>query len=239
MSEDSPLPPDIIVIGSRITGASNYVTLPSWTPYFYSIAGHDLPLFNGAQAIALVDDTSPNHLKRIVIDGIVQQFAENYDIIANIILSVDPNAAISIGNNQLMSGADLIASLRALQFHVTDKSYLPGYGGGNDGKIVEINWQILGRYNGRGQEGTNYLVLHEIAHNTVTGILTRSWMVNSQRDALAAGFNPGGYYGTNVFFHQQEAYANSIALAMANSLGVSILVAGEPGWPPHGFVQGF
>ncbi len=113
---------------------------------------------------------------------------------------------------------------------------MPGYGGANYGDRIEIRWSAFAGYVAWGQEGANYLIFHELAHNTPTGIVTRSFTLNQFRDT---GLPIEQYSAGNQHFEDQERFTNSIAAAMAASVGVSIEPPNATSWPRFGYMPGY
>ncbi len=238
-SNPPPLPIEIVVVANRLPGAINFGSLTSFNKYWSDLdpAQRDSTWQFGPYANLIVDNTPANDLKRQLIDAVVSQYAEFYANFRNLLSGIGSFTTIFVGLGEQMTGAQLLSKLDGMKTYITGRTYGNGYAGANYGDRFDIDFRQLAIYNRLGQEGINYLLLHEIAHNTETGILTRSWMVNSYRDTVANNTNVGEYAQGNSFFEGQEAYANTIAKNIADALGISITPAfsSAANWPPFGY----
>lgn len=173
----------------------------------------------------------------LVIEGYVEKLTNLIDF-----LQTHTGFIVSIGMSKYISGQELLDKVLGMRTLITGKSYAPGYAGANYGDRFEIDYKELQKYLMFGQEGINFLILHEVAHNTESGIETRSWMTNAFIDEVDAGTMAwDSYNGSNPYFVRQEAYTNSIAREMALSLSLSITPPNSDPttWPPNGYEASF
>lgn len=152
------------------------------------------------------------------------------DNLKSLLSILPPNQIIDLGNGYTVTVGWLLDKVTALKFEVYHKQFRgPGYGGANYGDRIEINDDVFIGYVHRDPYGTaygaNYLILHEIAHNTDAGRSSLSWNQNRFHDSYPSGT----FYGEgNLYFGIQEATANGIALSIANAIGISITSTAEP-----------
>lgn len=227
---------DIVVTSTRLYGIDPFQAFGSffWHTWMsLPSTSRDSEWLFGPYNPSIEDRTSPNHLKKVLIINSIQEFAERMTDLKERLSVLPSSMPVNIDGSLTMTVAELLAKLDSLKFIVVDKQYPAGYGGANYGSSIEIKWNTLSSYMSRDDYGFNYLVLHEIAHNTIAGIASRSWNVNQHRDngGTAATYTIG-----NQFFQRQEGQANTIARNMADSLGLMITSSNGPRFPPHGFV---
>ena len=228
---------DIVITARRIEDAFLQHTINNWLSNVWNNIPYNLrdpQWFYGPYSSHLEDYTSPNHLKRQLIDTAKADFIEHFEYVESLIDILDDNSLVSIANGQTISGLQLKEKIGSIKFIIVNTQFRDGYGGANFGDRVEINWQTFAGYVANGREGVAFLVFHEIAHNTPTGLATRSWTYNSFLDTHrpTEEFGPG-----NTFFQSQESFTNTIAKEMANSVGISIQPPSNPNFPAWGFAE--
>lgn len=143
------------------------------------------------------------------------------------------NAVITLANGQTITGAQVKAVWNSISFHVTTgMDYGAGRGGANSGGVVAIGATTVNGYAAFGSNGMNFLLAHEIAHNTAVGMAANQSFWGQH---LAAGGNTGNFMpGTTGFFEQNEIFANNTASLIATAAGLPIPV-GQSGFPTHGY----
>ncbi|PTQ65029.1 hypothetical protein C8J45_102387 [Sphingomonas sp. PP-CE-3G-477] len=237
-SNPTPLPIEIVIIVNRLPGAISYDSLSSFNQYWNNLdpSERDDTWQFGPYANLIVDNTSPRDLNRQLIDSVVSQFSEYYTQFRNLISGISSLQTIFGGLGEQITGNQLLSKLDGMRAYITGRTYGNGYAGANYGDRFDIDFRELAHYMMYGQEGINYLLLHKVSHNTQTGLLTRSWMVNSYQDTIANNTASGAYAKGNEFFEGQEAYTNTIAKNIADAIGISISPLNVySNWPPFGY----
>jgi len=164
---------------------------------------------------------------------------DRYVHIGNIVSGLSDTKDFDFGAVKI-SGADLKKAYFALQtIRVTDKAYPAGYGGMNHGSELEIALSTSAGY-GRisGQRGYDYLMLHEMTHNTRAGRAVVQQMFDRH---IANGGTAATYGAGNAEFEQQESMTNARALQLGRQTGIDFDPgnATNPSWfPRYGYYAG-
>ncbi|WP_153006909.1 hypothetical protein [Sphingomonas sanguinis] len=190
------LPPgsiEITVTAHRIPGAIQFPNLNMYYDYWLNLSNvnKDKQWLYGPFSDFVIDDTPLNHPKRGLINGIVSMYADMHGNLKSTIDQVSDYTYVPVGLGKFITGAELKEKFNGLKAVINDLNYPAGYAGANYGDRFEINWRALEGYVvNYDQAGVNYLILHELAHNTEPGVVSRSWMINSHKDAIQAGTIP-------------------------------------------------
>lgn len=169
--------------------------------------------------------------------GAITTYVERYNALRDIIASVPPNTPITLSPFDTITAGELLARFDSLSIlRITkDRSYRPGYAGANYGTSWEIDYKVLAGWNSRGVNYTQFLIMHEIAHNTITGVTSKDLLWSTlyaqyptlSRNELADKFILG-----NSLFESQEKTANTVA---ANAMrGIGLI---PPPDPTYGYAQ--
>jgi hypothetical protein len=142
------------------------------------------------------------------------------------------NAVIRMPDGSTMTGAEIKALWNSMSFHVTTGvNYGAGRGGANHGASVAISSETVNGYFAHGANGLNFLLLHEIAHNTAFARSSYNafWASHLAAGGTASNFHPG----TTGYFEQNERVANNVARILGAFARVAIPTGG--GFPTHGY----
>lgn len=104
------------------------------------------------------------------------------------------------------------------------------------GDTLFITIGTLNGYLGYGQNGINFLMLHEIAHNTQSTFAGAQQLFDAH---LKSGGTTATYNNGSTYFRQAEARANYVAsqIAAATNITLPPLSAGQGDlsvFPPYG-----
>lgn len=232
---------EIVVSATRIDNAA---LAPNWSAYvgIWDERGRpDQPWIHGPFSTIIQDKTSPTDPKRQLINSVIETFNDQLTQFKEILQSLSPNTNISIGDGRFITASALLGKLNSIQkIEVTGRTYAPGYGGKTFEDRIEIHYKTIAYYVVHGQEGLNFLILHELAHNTETGIIARSKQFNTYLDLNPSDIEGVGYKAGNPQFEQQERYTNLIAKEMARTAGIAIpSPLNFPNFPPFGYASEF
>jgi len=147
------------------------------------------------------------------------------------------SATYQFGPVQL-TGAEIKSAFFALQrISVTDNIYRPGYGGENHGAELMIGVTTAAGWGVHGEGGYNFIMLHEMVHNSVPGraLSQQMWDRHVQNGGTVAS------YGANsAYFEQQEAMTNTLTKQIGDQIGVNVnsTTPNSPGYPRYGYYSG-
>lgn len=131
------------------------------------------------------------------------------------------NAVIQLAPGQTLTGAQFKQMWNAMTFMVRPISgLLPGYTGSNVNGHVTITPASTQGYLNWHQPGSNFLFLHELAHNTAPAVAYYKSLFTAHENA---GGTTASFSGSNPRFLENERYTNAVALSISKSLKLDIL----------------
>lgn len=133
-------------------------------------------------------------------------------------------------DGRTITGAEIKAIWNNMSFKVTHNVfYGDGRAGANVNGVVSINAAAITGYAAHGAAGTNYLMLHEIAHVTPAGQAYDAKFLSDYKSRT--GDKEATLYGPAANeFKDNERYANEIARIVSTGTLLSFMPA-----PPHGY----
>ena len=164
-----------------------------------------------------------------VKDALKAQIAHNYDLVHAL-----PDTYLYDINGQIMMGSEIKTLFDGQHWTLSNMTSLAqGYSGSNvfDGATgqfnVTINYASALGYMQNGADGIDYLIFHEMAHNTYQGVNThasqyQAWWNRSGHDASFDDNDPE--------FRAQEQAANAQSLAFQTALGATTTYTPRYGW---------
>lgn len=176
-------------------------------------------------------------LKPSLVNAQITRLRDAYVRVGNVIAGLSDSAIYQFGPVQL-SGADLKAAYFALNtITVTDDIYGNGYGGRNFGSELRIGVGTSAGWGVHGEGAYNFIMLHEMAHNSVPGRALAQQMWDRH---LAAGGTSATYGANSAYFQQQESMTNSLVRQIGDQIGVNYdsTTPNSPGYPKYGYYTG-
>lgn len=197
-------------------------------PAFGVVGGHTILVKWG--------ETSPP-TKPTLVQTQIERLRDAYVRVGEVVAALDDATVYQFGP-VTMTGAELKGAYFALHtIEVTDDTYAAGYGGENHGDILYIGLKTVNGYGLHRQGGYNFLMLHEMSHNSRQG---RAVVQQNFDRHLAAGGTSSGYKRGSVHFETQEQMTNSLTKQIADQIGVNIESTdpNSPGYPTYGYYSG-
>jgi len=258
MSEDSGTVEEITVVGERIRrvdpspGFGGEITYSVYTPTGYvpfdpfSTQQIDLlfqigpPVETPNTPTVRVDPSipkdSPDYPRALADAMSIQEQIPAADTAIN---AVADNETVFMARENTMTGAQLKALWYEINYVVTTQTFGAGRGGevvtdaaGHSTSYVNV-MTIEGYQSSGGEYGTNYYLLHELAHTTtpVSSYNQSQFGIYLDRMSNAGTPDPNGeHYYENVEGIEVEKFANNTAQQFANLAGISLWAN-----PPYGY----
>lgn len=229
------LPPSIsISYGTEIDflswKASIYGNLPEYMKQY--------PELFGPYSTSIQSEVTENPTKPWIIPNLISAFGNKLAAFATALSATPDTQLIDVGGGVSVPAGDIKRTLQNFQkIVIVDNNGMPeGYGGRNYGDKLYITIGTLNGYLAYDQNGINFLMLHEIAHNTISTMqgAQRLYDAHLKNGGTAATYNNGPMY-----FRQAEARANYVATKIATATSTPIPPI-SPGvgdlsvFPPYG-----
>lgn len=230
---------EIVVTAPRIDRGLGF----PWDLWFRSVyvelpTAHRFgPIIDNRHGVSVYWDGANPPSKAAVAQNVINKLSATMDRIGNIVDALSDDALIVISKTETITGAEMKARFSALkEIRVTEGPYRAGYGGINYGTSFEISWQTGAGWLTFGDGGENLLILHELAHNSISGDAVR---LQNWNEHLSAGGTAATYIAGNQWFTRQEQMTNKLAMNMAAALKINIQQSGNMGpYPPGGVYTG-
>lgn len=190
----------------------------TWKASIYGNLTEELkqyPLYFGPYSTEIQSTVTENPAKPWIIPNLIAAFGTKLAALASALDAVPSTAQINVGGGFTVSAGDLKRTLQNFQkIVIVDNGGMPaGYGGRNFGDTLYITIGTLNGYLGRGQEGINFLMLHEIAHNTISTLAGAQQLYDAH---LKTGGTAATYNDSSTYFRQAEARTNYVASMIAS-----------------------
>ncbi len=168
-----------------------------------------------------VDPSSANYKDAQQAQRALQDRANALDKKVN---ALKDDQKVVMKDGTVLTGKQVKDAWNSTTIKITDttENYGPNSGGANYGQIAEVRVDTALGYLKFGDAGANFLLLHELAHNTSAGVASSS---ANWSDWGKSGGSPNDVYGYKMskWFRNNERMANRIAKGVADSIDEPIL----------------
>jgi hypothetical protein len=228
---------EIVVTGYRV---NRYQSSGGYNYYYTSTASSGTwSTYYGAGSSADYADAASIDIdvKVPMTDQVKADVAELRDSIAKTtekINALSDTAKVIMPDNKVITGAELKALWARVDFVITGDNYGENRAGKvdvvNGNATFHVNASHLHNYAGW-DGGTDFYVLHELAHATDAGVKHSGAQWDAYRAATDDSLESAEHYAKSDWFKAGEAYANTLAKALAQLSGLPMGAYFDA--PPH------
>lgn len=233
----------IVVTGTRPGGAANdlmamyaFIGLAHQNRYSVQMVQPATGSVDGHQITVQYEDVDPP-LKPALVQTAINNLRDGFVRVGAVVAALSDTTSYQFGPVTL-TGAQLKGAYFALHtIIVTENIYRPGYGGANHGDTLYISSQTASGWGLHGDGGYNFIMLHEMVHNTVEGRAIVQQNFDRQK---TAGGNHENYDINSTHFITQESMTNFLTKQVGDQIGVNIDSSspGSPGYTRFGYYTG-
>lgn len=225
MSDENVIAPIIITLPPSISiSYGTEIDFLSWKASIYGNIPEYMkqyPEFFGPYSTSIQSEVTENPTKPWIIPNLISAFGNKLAAFATTLSAIPDTQSIDVGGGVSIPAGDIKRTLQNFQkIVIVDNNGMPeGYGGRNYGDKLYITIGTLNGYLAYDQNGINFLMLHEIAHNTISNMQGAQQLYDAH---LKSGGTAATYNNGSMYFRQAEARTNYVATKIASATSTKI-----------------